>query len=445
MSIEQGEGRSLRIVSWNCNMALARKAGHLLALQPDIAVVLECSDSSSLDGMAQVAWTGLYPRKGMAVFARPELTGVVAEAPEEARRWCLPIRFDGLDLDLVAVWGFKADGNAGVPRAVARRAVESLAPILGRGRAIVIGDFNDGPIFDAGHHGSFARTTELLGTAGYTSLYHAWTLEPYGAETVASLFHQRHRDKPFLIDHAFVPTWWLPFVSGFSIGGPEPWLERSDHMPVVVELTLPSGSATPMDSEPAGRPRYSQRFVEALAVAARLHSMQVRKSTDIPYVAHLLGTCAIALEHGATEDEAIAALLHDAIEDVVPTMSARAAVRTFGDEVTRIVEACTDADTHPKPPWRVRKEAYVAHLATMDRSVLLVSASDKLHNARAIVGDLRRYGPAVWERFNGGHDGSLWYYRALVNAFRRNAAHPVDLVDELDRAVTEMESLARDA
>ena len=338
MSIEQGEGRSLRIVSWNCNMALARKAGHLLALQPDIAVVLECSDSSSLDGMAQVAWTGLYPRKGMAVFARPELTGVVAEAPEEARRWCLPIRFDGLDLDLVAVWGFKADGNAGVPRAVARRAVESLAPILGRGRAIVIGDFNDGPIFDAGHHGSFARTTELLGTAGYTSLYHAWTLEPYGAETVASLFHQRHRDKPFLIDHAFVPTWWLPFVSGFSIGGPEPWLERSDHMPLVVELTLPSGSATPMDSEPAGRPRYSQRFVEALAVAARLHSMQVRKSTDIPYVAHLLGTCAIALEHGATEDEAIAALLHDAIEDVVPTRSARAAVRRFGDEVTRIVD-----------------------------------------------------------------------------------------------------------
>ncbi len=432
-------------MSWNCNMALARKAGHLLALQPDIAVVLECSNSASLDGMVRIEWTGRYPRKGMAVFARPELTGAVADAPEEARRWCLPIWFEGLDLDLVAIWGFRANGTAGVPRAVAHRALESLAPILGRRRAIVIGDFNDGPIFDAGHHASFARTTELLGTAGYASLYHAWTLEPYGAETGASLFHRWHRDKPFLIDHAFVPTWWLPFVSGFSIGSPDPWLERSDHMPLVVELTLPSGSATSLDSEPAGRPRYSQRFVEALAVAARLHAVQVRKSTDIPYVAHLLGTCAIALEHGATEDEAIAALLHDAIEDVVPTTSARAAVRTFGDEVTRIVEACTDADTHPKPPWRVRKEAYVAHLATMDRSVLLVSASDKLHNARAIVGDLRLSGPAVWERFNGGHDGSLWYYRALVNAFRGNPAHPVDLVDELDRAVTEMESLDRDA
>jgi GTP pyrophosphokinase len=426
-------------------MALARKAGHLLALQPDIAVVLECSDSVSLDGMVRIEWSGRYPRKGMAVFARPELTATVAEAPEEARRWCLPIRFDGLDLDLVAVWGFKADGNAGVPREVAHRAVESLAPILGRRRAIVIGDFNDGPVFDARNHGSFARTTELLGAAGYTSLYHAWTLEPYGAETAASLFYRWHRDEPFLIDHAFVPTSWLPFVSGFSIGSLQPWLEHSDHMPLVVELTLSSGSATPVGLEPAGRPRYSQRFVDALAVAARLHAMQVRKSTDIPYVAHLPGTCAIALEYGATEDEAIAALLHDAIEDVVPTMSARAAVRTFGDEVTRIVEACTDADTHPKPPWRVRKEAYVAHLATTDRSVLLVSASDKLHNARAIVGDLRRYGSAVWERFNGGHDGSLWYYRALANAFRRNPAHPVDLVDELDRVVTEMESLARDA
>ena len=210
---------------------------------------------------------------------------------------------------------------------------------------------------------------------------------------------------------------------------------------------MPKRPADPMRTMPLprGKTLYSLRFLAALEVAAVMFATTRRKKTRTPYVAHLLGVCAIVLEHGGTEDEAIAALLHDAIEDVVPTMSARAAVRTFGDEVIRIVEACTDADTHPKPDWRVRKEAYVAHLATKDRSVLLVSASDKLHNARAIVGDLRRYGPAVWERFNGGHDGSLWYYRALVNAFRRNAAHPVDLVDELDRAVTEMESLARDA
>ncbi len=430
-------------MSWNCNMALARKAGHLLALQPDIARVLECSDSAGLDGMVRIAWTGRYPSKGMAVFARPELTGVVAEAPEDARRWCLPIRFDGIDLDLVAVWGFKADGKAGVPREVAYRAVESLAPVLERGRAVVIGDFNDGPVFDARHRRSFARTTELLGAAGYGNLYHAWTLEPYGSETAASLFYRWHRDEPFLIDHAFVPTWWLPFVTAFSIGSPEPWHEHSDHMPLVVEMALPSGSGAVVDSRPAGLPRYSQRFVEALAVAARLHATQVRTSTEIPYVAHLLGTCAIALEHGATEDEAIAALLHDAIEDVVRAESARAAIRRFGEEVTRIVEACTDADTHPKPPWRARKEAYLVRLAAMDRSVLLVSASDKLHNARAIVGDLRRYGPAVWGRFTGGRDGSLWYYRALVNAHRANPAHAVDLVDEFDRAVTEMESLAR--
>lgn len=192
---------------------------------------------------------------------------------------------------------------------------------------------------------------------------------------------------------------------------------------------------------------YSDRLSVALRTAAELHAGQCRKGTNIPYLAHLLGTCAIALEHGAGEDEAIAALLHDAIEDVRPTETTRARVATFGERVLAIVEACTDADAHPKPPWRERKVRYLAHLATADHSALLVSAADKLHNARAIVADLRRVGPAVWDRFNpdAGRDGSLWYYRSLVEAYRENPAHDPDLIAELDRTVTEMERLAAGA
>ncbi len=193
----------------------------------------------------------------------------------------------------------------------------------------------------------------------------------------------------------------------------------------------------------ADAPQYSARLIDALGVAARLHASQQRKGSEVPYLSHLLGTCSIALDYGADEDEAIAALLHDAIEDVEPVEEARAAVASFGERVLHIVEGCTDSDTHPKPPWRERKERYVAHVADADASVLLVSASDKLHNARSIVADLRRLGAGTWERFTGGRDGSLWYYRALVDAFCANPAHARALVDELDRAVTEMEGLAR--
>jgi len=159
-------------------------------------------------------------------------------------------------------------------------------------------------------------------------------------------------------------------------------------------------------------------------------------------LSHLLGTCSIALEYGADEVEAIAALLHDAIEDGEPTAAARATVWSFGPDVGRIVEGCTVSDTHPKPPWRRRKEKYLASLATRDRSTLLVSASDKLHNAHSIVGDLRGIGDRVWERFSASKQETLWYYRSLVTAYRANPAHTQALVDELDRMVTEMETLA---
>jgi (p)ppGpp synthase/HD superfamily hydrolase len=193
-------------------------------------------------------------------------------------------------------------------------------------------------------------------------------------------------------------------------------------------------------SDPMAAPMLTERFDRALTVAARLHRAQLRNGTTVPYMSHLMGACSIALEFGASEDQAIAALLHDAIEDVVPVEIARAEVAVFGPEVLRIVEACTDSDSQPKPPWRERKEAYLARLAQEDGAALLVSASDKLHNARAIVADLHRHGPGLWSRFNADSD-QLWYYRSLVAAFRSNPEHEPALIDALDRTVTEMESL----
>lgn len=193
---------------------------------------------------------------------------------------------------------------------------------------------------------------------------------------------------------------------------------------------------------PAKPWRYSDRMLRALTTAAQIHGTQVRKGTEIPYLSHLLGACSIALDYGANEDEAIAALLHDAIEDVEPIAAARATAWSFGDEVGRIVEGCTQSDVSDTRPWRERREAYLARLAGEDRSILLVSASDKLHNARSIVRDLRRDGESVWARFSAPPEETLWYYRSLVTAYRNNPAHEPTLIDELDRTVTEMESLA---
>ncbi len=184
----------------------------------------------------------------------------------------------------------------------------------------------------------------------------------------------------------------------------------------------------------------SLRFEEALILAVRWHAGQVRKETTIPYIAHLLGVASIVLEQGAGEDEAIAALLHDAVEDQGGAVALGEIRRRFGDRVAEIVAGCTDAWTSPKPPWRERKEAYIAHLRQASASVRLVSAADKLHNARAILADYRALGEALWSRFNGGKEGTLWYYRALVETLQ--AADPTPLVEELDRVVSEIERLA---
>jgi (p)ppGpp synthase/HD superfamily hydrolase len=184
----------------------------------------------------------------------------------------------------------------------------------------------------------------------------------------------------------------------------------------------------------------SARFEKALVFATQLHREQTRKGTTIPYIAHLLGVASIVLEHGGNEDEAIAALLHDAIEDQGGASTREEIRRRFGETVVAIVNGCTDAEVIPKPPWRARKEAYIAHMAHASPSVRLVSAADKLHNARAILADYRVLGEALWKRFNGGKAGTLWYYRSLVSAFRARGTN--SLVEELDRVVSEIEHLA---
>jgi hypothetical protein len=184
----------------------------------------------------------------------------------------------------------------------------------------------------------------------------------------------------------------------------------------------------------------SAKFEQALQYAVLVHAHQIRKGSGIPYIAHLLGVASIALENGGNEDEAIGALLHDAGEDAGGDGRIADIRHRFGNAVADIVQGCTDSVTLPKPPWRKRKEDYIAHIPTASASVRLVSASDKLYNARAILADFRKLGDEVWTRFTGGKDGTLWYYRSLINAFQQAGNSP--LIDELDRVISELEKLA---
>jgi (p)ppGpp synthase/HD superfamily hydrolase len=185
---------------------------------------------------------------------------------------------------------------------------------------------------------------------------------------------------------------------------------------------------------------YGERLGEAVSYAARAHRDQRRKGTQVPYVTHLLAVAAIVGENGGTEDEVVAALLHDAPEDQGGEARLEDIRQRFGEEVAGIVAGNTDTFEDPKPPWRERKERYVARIAHEPESVRLVSAADKLHNARSILADLRSVGDELWQRFNGGRDGTLWYYRALVDAFETAGSNPV--VEELARVVAEMERLS---
>jgi len=185
--------------------------------------------------------------------------------------------------------------------------------------------------------------------------------------------------------------------------------------------------------------KLGQRFEDALLFAARKHADQPRKRTSTPYISHLLGVASLVLEAGGDEDLAIAALLHDVVEDCGGAPMLEEVRQHFGERVAHIVDGCTDTDAKPKPPWRARKEGYLKHLQTADADTRLVSAADKLHNVRSILTDYRECGEGIWERFEGKRDGALWYYRALLNEFQRKDSNR--LVHEMEREVEELETL----
>ena len=182
---------------------------------------------------------------------------------------------------------------------------------------------------------------------------------------------------------------------------------------------------------------FSEQFAKALAYAERLHALQRRKATNKPYVGHLMSVTSIVIAYGGDEEMAIAALLHDAVEDQGGEKRLREIRKKFGKRVARIVDGCTDSYVEPKPPWLVRKQEYIARVAGEDDDTRFVSAADKLSNVRDILQDVRTEGDGAFERFQGKKEGTLWYYRALVTEFRRAGTDP--LVEELNRVVTELE------
>jgi (p)ppGpp synthase/HD superfamily hydrolase len=186
--------------------------------------------------------------------------------------------------------------------------------------------------------------------------------------------------------------------------------------------------------------KFSPLFEYALLYATRLHADQQRKGKTVPYISHLLGVAAIVIEQEGNEEEAIAALLHDAVEDQGGEPRLEEIRRVFGEKVAAIVAGCTDSWVIPKPPWRQRKEEYLERLPGQSHSVHLVSCADKLYNARNILDDYRQTGDETWRCFKGGKEGTLWYYRALVKKYQEIKGIPG--ADELDRVVTELERLA---
>jgi len=184
-------------------------------------------------------------------------------------------------------------------------------------------------------------------------------------------------------------------------------------------------------------PSLTRRFDEAFTYAHEVHGTQTRKGTGVPYIGHLMGVASIVIDDGGSEDEAIAALLHDAPEDRGGRERLEDIRTRFGDAVATIVEDCTDSWTTPKAPWPERKQKYAEHARTLGPSSLRVSAADKVHNAYAILRDLRNVGESAWERFNAGPDDILAYYQSLVRSYRE--AGGGRLVDELERIVRGIE------
>ena len=192
-------------------------------------------------------------------------------------------------------------------------------------------------------------------------------------------------------------------------------------------------------SEQTATPKLTDQFSKALVYAELKHHTQVRKGGDIPYIGHLLSVAGLVINDGGSEAQAIAALLHDAVEDQGGPPTLQEIKNNFGDDVARIVDQCSDTDEEPKPPWLERKQRYIDHLAEVGDDTLLVSVADKLDNARSMLRDYHEHGPKLWERFNRKNpQDHLWYYGGLLGAYRKRGLNSW-MVDELERVVGELE------
>lgn len=186
----------------------------------------------------------------------------------------------------------------------------------------------------------------------------------------------------------------------------------------------------------------STRLADAFTYAAELHADQLRKDTDIPYISHLMAVAAIVMENGGSENQVIAALLHDGPEDQGGEQTLAEIRRRFGETVATIVEECSDTFEEPKPPWRRRKERYLAHLREASAETLLVSLADKTHNLGSILRDYGEVGEALWGRFRAGREEIGWYYGALLEAFEERAGEvPERLLGEFRGMVRRLERL----
>jgi len=172
------------------------------------------------------------------------------------------------------------------------------------------------------------------------------------------------------------------------------------------------------------RVAYSDRLDAAFALARRLHDGQTRKGSTIPYVSHLLAVAALVSEFGGDEDQVIAALLHDAVEDQGGRPLLEGIRSQFGDRVAELVEACTDAFERPKPPWRERKLAYLSRIPAAPLDVRIIIAADKIHNLRTMIADYEQVGERLWDRFTASKEETLWYYAAVRDALRPGWEHP---------------------
>lgn len=185
--------------------------------------------------------------------------------------------------------------------------------------------------------------------------------------------------------------------------------------------------------------KYTRRISDAFAFAHEIHAEHTRKGSGVPYITHVMAVAAIVGEHGGDEDTFIAALLHDAVEDGDGYATLDSIRGQFGTRVADLVEACSDAFVKPKPEWRERKEKFVATMRNADPEVKLIVAADKLHNICATIGDYERIGKELWARFNGGREGTLWYYAAIAEALADGWDHP--LADDLATTVETLHAL----